>query len=95
MHNSVPCHCSQKVRNYLTIAMVKTLEWPLKGADLSLMKNVWVNLKKNVVDKQPPSANALIDSIKNGWMKISVEYCRNLISSNLRLIQNIGGHSKH
>ena len=64
------------------------------------MENLWDVLKRNVVDKQPSSASALVDVIKNVWIKeISAEYCLDLIYNIPRLIQvvmqNKGGHTKY
>ena len=92
MHGGAPCYRSKQVKNYLTMTTATMLVWPGNSPDLNRVENLWVIL---VADRQPPSANALVDSIKNGWIKISVEYCRSLISINLRCIQSRGGQTKH
>ena len=73
MSSGATCHCFKKVKNYIMVAKVTKLEEPGNSTDFNLTGNLWKILKRKAADKQPSSANVLLDAIKNIWIrKISV-----------------------
>ena len=99
MHDGAPCHRSKLVSQYLSKENVTVLEWPGNSPDLNPIENLWNNLKDKVAQRQPSSTQALIQAIKEVWVKeISREYCENLVYSMPRRIQavieNKGGITK-
>ena len=68
--------------------------------DLIPIKNLWAKMKDLVAEKQPSGGKALIETIKEVWVKeISSDYCNSLIVSMPYQLQVViklkGGHTKH
>jgi len=100
MHDGAPCHRSKIVKKFLGENRVKTLDWPGNSPDLNPIENLWAKMKDLVAEKQPSSGKALINTIKEVWVKeISTDYCSSLIASMPRRLQAVikahGGHTKY
>jgi transposase len=65
MHDGAPCHKSRTVWNYLTAEQIPVLDRPGNNPDLNPIENLWCIVKNKVADKQPSSAKALVEAIKN------------------------------
>ena len=77
------------MKNYLPTTKVTKLEWPRNSPDISPIKNLWDILKKKVADKQPSSASALVNAIKNVLIKKSRKVLPEPIDSKACCIQAV------
>lgn len=100
-HDGAPCHQARVVRNWLAHESINVLgPWPGNSPDLNCIENCWVAIKKKVSNHRPTSYEALIQNIKEVWVKeISPDFTDTLISSmpaRLKaVIENKGGSTKY
>ena len=86
MQNSVPCHCSKIVTQFLKSKKIQILDQPGNSPDLNPIENLWTILKDKMSEKQPASAKELLNTFKVVWVhELSAEYCQSLVES----MQNI------
>ena len=77
-----------------------TLDWPGNSPNLNPIENLWAKKMKDLVsEKQPLSGVAVINTMKEVWVKeISSQYCTSLIDSMSRRLQVVikvhGSHTK-
>ena len=90
MPDGAPCHRSKVATIFLAKNKVKVLDWPGNSPDLNPIENLLTNLKDKVGERQLSSAKDLVEVIKEVWVKeISQEYCRNLMHSMPRCLQDV------
>ena len=99
MHDGAPCHRSKIVKKFLE-HHVTTLNWPGNSPNLNPIENLWAKIKDLVAEKQPSGGKALIETIKEVWVKeISADYCNSPIASTPHRLQAVikvkGGHTKY
>ena len=100
MQDGAPCHRSKVAKTFLGENRIKVLDWPGNSPDLNPIENLWTNMKNKVAEKHPSSAKDLVKVIKEVWVKeISQEFCRNLVHSMPRRLQEViktgGGSTKY
>ena len=90
MQDGAPCHRLKVAKTFLAENRIKVLDWPGKSPDLNPIGNLWTNMKNKVAQKHPSSAKGLAKMIKEVWVKeISQEFCRNLVHSMPRRLQEV------
>ena len=100
MHDGVPCHRSKIVKKFLKENHVTPLDWPGNSSDLNPIENLWAKMKDLVAENQPFGGKALIETIKEEWVKeISADYCNSLIARMPHRLQAVikvkGGHTTY
>jgi len=70
-HDQSSIHMSSHVKQTLERLQIKMLKWPVKGADLNPIENVWALLKAKIDYASAPNANELWKQIQITWKKIS------------------------
>jgi hypothetical protein len=75
------------------------MEWPPQSPDLNPIENAWTNLKEAVAKTRPQSIRHLKEVIHECWNAIEPDYCRTLVRSMPKRVQNVfesnGGHSTY
>ena len=82
------------------ITLLYDLGWPGNSLDLNPVENLWDKTKNVVVEKQPSTQKALINTIKEVWViEFLTNYCSSLIPSMPRQLKVViivqGGHTKY
>lgn len=88
------------MKDFVSEVGLKTLSWPGNSPDLNPIENCWSLLKLKIAKKNSRMKEEFKSAIKDSWKNdISLEYCRNLISSMPRRIEAVikarGGHTKY
>ena len=96
----LPAIDPKNVKKFLEENHETMLDWPGSNPDLNPIKNLWAEMNDLVAEKQPSGGKALIETIKEVWVKdISVDYCKLLIASMPHRLQAVikvkGGHTKY
>ena len=90
-HDGAPCHRTRAVSNFLRDERIELLHpWPGSSPDLNPIENCWSILKRKVAEKRSTSITSLKANILEAWTKeISSDYCKNLINSMPRRIEQV------
>ena len=93
-HDNDPKHTAKKVKDYLSSKNIEILDWPSQSADLNPIENLWFELKKLIKAENIKKKSDLAQGIKISWEKISSDYCKSLVESMPRrmdeLVKNKG-----
>ena len=70
---------SKVVTKWLKDNKVKVLKWPSQSPDLSLIENLWAELKKHARERRPTNLTQLHQLCQEEWAKIHPTYCGKLV----------------
>jgi len=89
-----PKHKAKKVLAYLASRDIVLLDWPSQSPDLNPIENLWHKLKTLVNAEKINKKADLVGGIKRCWESIGGDYCRSLVESMPRrmdeLVRNKG-----
>jgi len=74
-HDSAPCRKSNVVTMYSEENNVKILDWPGNSANLKLIENLWVILKKRLAKEDGSSKTWLIGKTIQMWYHEEIQKC--------------------
>lgn len=95
------CHTARSTSEYLTRKEIRMLpfKWPPQSPDLSLIENVWDNLKERVLLRKPNNLDDLWQCCLQEWSKITLQDIQNLYESMPRRVKAVldakGGNTKY
>jgi len=71
IQDGAPCHMSRSTLRFLENHEVCLLsDWPSQSLDLSIIKNLWATLKKNVTRRYPKNKVDLWVILQEEWSKV-------------------------
>ena len=97
----MPWHKAKTVRAFLTKQKVKILSWPLQSPDLTLIKNLWKQIKGRVGHREHRAKNVakIEQALREIWPQIKPESLLTLCDSMPRrldvVIKNKGRSTKY
>ncbi len=65
----------------MSLASVQVLDWPSQSPDLNPIENVWHTFKTLIFKEKVGKLSELPEAMKKCWQSISPDYCRKLIES--------------
>ena len=84
-------HRAKAVKDWLELKNMAIMDWPSNSPDLNPIENLWLWMKKQLVNRPTPSSLAILkQEITKLWCKrTSVEYCRALVKSMPKRMQQV------
>ena len=99
MQDNAPCHKAKVVMSYLSEQDFEIMDWPPQSPDLNPIENLWKTLRVKVMERNPSNTEDLWVKLQEGWSKISIEDCQELIRSCSRrcaaVIESKGSFTKY
>ncbi|KAF8796691.1 Transposable element Tcb2 transposase like protein [Argiope bruennichi] len=102
MHDLSPVHTSKLAQNWLIDNDVNVLwDWPPKGADLNPVENLFGELERRMVNRNPKNDWELWEMVRDTFQEVTSEECyvKKLIESVPRRLKAVadkgGGFSKY
>jgi transposase len=99
--DNAPWHTATIVRNYLRRQKIKTLHWPPQSLDLSLIENLWrqIKLKIGKMRHKIKTVTQMEEALAEIWPQIEGETLLKLNRSMKRrlrmVLKNKGGPTKY
>lgn len=94
-----PKHTSKLAKEWFRDNRVEVMPWPAQSPDLNPIEHLWGDVKKYVAEKMPSNVDNLWTTIQDGWQKIPLKRCQDLIDSMPRrcaaVIKNRGYSTKY
>lgn len=87
--DNAPIHTSKVVKDFIKEIGQNILKWPPQSPDLNVIENVWHILKSRSPQQLGRSKEETWNDINKVWDEISLEYCRTLIESIPRRLQEV------
>jgi hypothetical protein len=73
-HDNAPSHTCKKVKSFLEVSEINTLDWPPRSPDLNPIENIWHVLSEIVYDRQQfTSLDALWNAIEDATKIINTD----------------------
>jgi transposase len=100
MQDNAPCHKSASTLAYLERKKVCLLsDWPPQSPDLNIIENLWAQLKRKVIQRNPRNAGELWTFAKEEWDCIPNDAIQKLYQSIPKrlnaVLRNHGRHCKY
>ena len=80
-HDRDPKHTAKIVTSWLQTTKINVFQWLSQSRDLNPIETLWSELKKRVHQRKPQNLTDLEVVCKEEWLKITPEYCFNLINN--------------
>lgn len=94
-----PKHTSKLAKDWFRVNGVEVMSWPAQSPDLNPIEHLWGDVKKFVAEKKPSNSEELWNAVRDGWHRIPLKRCRDLIDSMQRrcaeVIKNKGYSTKY
>ena len=69
--DNAPCHKGKVATTFLAANQVRVLQWPPLSPDLSIVENVWSEVKRLVDRKRPRTADQIETAAKRAWLDVT------------------------
>jgi len=81
--NLAPCHCSKKVKKFLSDNNIEVLKWPGDSPDLNPIENLWAIIKKELQNYDCTTTTKLIGATISIWYRGGeiTKMCEKLVES--------------
>ncbi len=79
--DNAPVHKARNVERWLERQEIQTIQWPAQSPDMNLIKYLWDDIKKTVMNDRPQNRAKLIRSIFRSWGAITPATVRALYES--------------
>ncbi len=74
-----PKHTAIIVMKFFKDNNINVLEYPAQSAEITLIENLWIHLKRKIRERKPSKLEDLEVIAKEEWRKIPEDVCNNLI----------------
>ena len=76
-----PRHTSKRAKQWFQTNNVDVMDWPAQSPDLNPIENLWNDVKRDLINKNPKNKEELWKQINESWSSIPIERCQRLINS--------------
>ena len=94
-----PKNMAKLVTEWLKDNKVSVVEWPSQSPDLNPLNNLWEELRRCMLARQPPNLTELHQFCQEEWTKIPANCCEKLVKGNpkhfTQIIQLKGNEAKY
>lgn len=84
-----PKHTSWNAKNWLLYNCPKVLATPAQSPDMNPIEHLWGELKKRLASRCVSSKSQLKQAVLEEWEKIEPTYCKKLVESMPRRLQEV------
>ena len=95
-YDGAPCHRSSTIQQSLADESVSQLtDRPTQSGDLNIIEQMWTELKRRVLQKNPCNLEELYELSYRKWYHMPVKMVKNLFKRIKAIIQITRSHKKY